>query len=41
MRYPVKNVPEWLASVMIIDDILHYYAVLERDDILATLAYAA
>ena len=41
MRYPAENVLEWLASGMTIDDILHDYADLERDDILATLAYAA
>ncbi len=40
MRYPVENVLEWLASGMSIDDILSDYKDLERDDILATLAYA-
>ena len=41
LRYPVENVLEWLAGVMTIDDILGDYEDLERDDILATLAYAA
>ena len=41
MRYPVENVLEWLASGMSIDDILADYADLERDDVLAALAFAA
>jgi uncharacterized protein (DUF433 family) len=41
MRYPVENVLEWLASGMSIDEILADYEDLERDDILAALAYAA
>jgi len=41
LRYPVENVLEWLAGGMTIDDILGDYEDLERDDILATLAYAA
>ena len=41
LRYPVKNVLEWLAGGMTIDDILGDYEDLERDDIFATLAYTA
>lgn len=41
LRYPVENVLEWLASGMSIDEILADYEDLEREDILAVLAYAA
>lgn len=41
LRYPVENVLEWLAGGMSIDDILADYEDLEREDILAALAYAA
>jgi len=41
LRYPVENVLEWLASGMSVDEILRDYNDLDRDDILATLAYAA
>ena len=41
LRYPVESVLEWLAGGMTIDEILADYPDLERDDILATLAYAA
>ena len=41
LRYPVESVLECLAAGMNIDDILDDYADLERDDILAALAYAA
>ena len=41
LRYPVENVLEWLACGMSIDDILADYSDLERDDILAALAFAA
>jgi len=41
MRYPVENILEWLASGMSIDDILADYVDLERDDVLAALAFAA
>jgi uncharacterized protein (DUF433 family) len=41
LRYPVENVLQWLASGMNIDDILRDYPDLEREDILAVLAYAA
>jgi uncharacterized protein (DUF433 family) len=41
MRYPVENVLEWLAAGMTIDEILEDYQDLEREDILAALAFAA
>lgn len=41
MRYPVESVLEWLAGGMTIEEILVDYHDLERDDILAALAYAA
>lgn len=41
LRYPVEGVLEWLASGMSIEDILADYQDLEREDILAVLAYAA
>ncbi len=41
LRYPVENILEWLAAGMSIDEILADYEDLEREDILATLAYAA
>ena len=40
-RYPVESVLGWLASGMSIDEILADYADLQREDILASLAYAA
>lgn len=41
LRYPVEQVLEWLASGMSIEDILADYEDLEREDVLAVLAYAA
>jgi len=41
MRYSVEGILEWLASGMTIEDILGDYEDLEREDILAALAYAA
>ncbi len=41
LRYPVQNVLEWLASGMSVEEILADYEDLEREDILAVLAYAA
>ena len=41
MRYPVETVLEWLAGGMSSDEILADYEDLEREDILAVLAYAA
>ena len=41
LRYPVESVLNWLASGMSIEEILADFPDLERDDILAALAYAA
>ena len=41
LRYPVETVLEWLSSGMTIEEILADYEDLEREDILAVLAYAA
>jgi uncharacterized protein (DUF433 family) len=41
LRYPVELLLELLSTGMTIDDILADYADLERDDVLAALAYAA
>jgi uncharacterized protein (DUF433 family) len=41
LRYPVENLLELLSSGMTIDEILADYDDLERDDLLAVLAYAA
>jgi len=41
LRYPVENVLEWLASGMTTEEILNDYEDLEREDVLAVLAYAA
>ena len=41
MRYPVESVLEWLAADMTFEEILADYADLEREDILAALAFAA
>jgi uncharacterized protein (DUF433 family) len=41
LRYPVDFVLELLSSGMSTDDILADYEDLEREDILAVLAYAA
>lgn len=41
LRYPVESVLQWLASGMTIDEILQDYADLNREDILASLSYAA
>ena len=41
LRYPVESVLEWLASGMSTEEILTDYEDLEREDILAALAYAA
>lgn len=41
MRYPIENVLEWLAGGMSIEEILADYEDLEREDILAVLAFAA
>jgi uncharacterized protein (DUF433 family) len=41
LRYPVENLLELLSSGMSIDEILADYEDLERDDLLAVLAFAA
>lgn len=41
LRYPVEMVLDLLSSGMTIDDILADYEDLEREDILAVLAFAA
>ncbi len=41
LRYPVELVLELLSSGMTIDDILADYEDLEREDVLAVLAFAA
>lgn len=41
LRYPIESVLEWLASGMTIEEILADYGDLDREDILACLAYAA
>ncbi len=40
LRYPVETLLELLSSGMTIDEILADYEDLERDDVLAVLAYA-
>lgn len=41
LRYPVETILELLSSGMTIDEILADYEDLEREDILAALAFAA
>lgn len=41
LRYPVENILEWLAAGMSIEEILADYEDLEREDIIAALAFAA
>lgn len=41
LRYPVETILELLSAGMTIDDLLADYEDLERDDILAALAFAA
>ncbi|HMP02954.1 MAG TPA: DUF433 domain-containing protein [Gemmatales bacterium] len=41
LRYPVETLLELLSSGMTADDILADYEDLEREDLLAVLAYAA
>lgn len=41
LRYPVKTILELLSDGMTYEEILADYADLEREDILAALAYAA
>jgi len=41
LRITVQDVLDWLASGMTLDDIVIDYPELQRDDVLACLAYAA
>ncbi|MEP6753965.1 MAG: DUF433 domain-containing protein [Chthonomonadales bacterium] len=41
LRYPVEMLPELVSSGMSTEDILAVYEDLEREDILAVLAFAA
>lgn len=41
LRYPVENILEWLSAGMSYEEILADYPDLEREDLLAVLAYAA
>lgn len=41
LRYPVETILEWLAGGMTVEEILGDYEDLEREDILAALAFAA
>jgi uncharacterized protein (DUF433 family) len=41
LRYPVETLLELLSSGMTVDEILADYEDLERDDLLAALAFAA
>lgn len=41
LRHPVENVLEWLSSGMTIEAILADYEDLEREDVLAVLAFFA
>jgi uncharacterized protein (DUF433 family) len=41
LRYPVQTLLELLSSGMTMDEVLADYEDLERDDLLAVLAYAA
>jgi uncharacterized protein (DUF433 family) len=41
LRYPVETILEWLAGGMSIENILSDYEDLDKEDILAVLAYAA
>jgi len=41
IRYPVENVLEWLSSGMSVEEILEDYQDLEREDIMAVLAFAS
>ncbi len=41
LRYPVETILELLSAGMTVDDLLVDYEDLERDDILAALAFAA
>ena len=41
LRYPVENILEWLSAGMSVEEILTDYEDLEREDIMAALAFAS
>ena len=41
LRYPVENILEWLSADMSVEEILADYEDLEREDIMAALAFAS
>jgi len=41
LRYPVENILEWLSAGMSVEEILADYVDLEREDIMAALAFAS
>ncbi len=41
LRYPVQHILEWLSAGMTFEEILADYPDLEREDLLAALAFAA
>jgi len=41
LRYPVENILEWLSAGMSVEEILADYEDLEREDIMAALAFAS
>jgi uncharacterized protein (DUF433 family) len=41
LRYPVENILEWLSAGMTVEEILADYEDLEREDIMAALAFAS
>ncbi len=41
LRYPVENILEWLSAGMTTEEILTDYEDLEREDIMAALAFAS
>ncbi|NOS89991.1 MAG: DUF433 domain-containing protein [Methylococcaceae bacterium] len=41
LRYPVENILEWLSAGMSVEAILADYEDLEREDIMAALAFAS
>ena len=40
LRYPVENILEWLSAGMTIEEILNDYEDLEREAVMAALAFA-
>ena len=41
LRYPVENILEWLSAGMSVEEILTDYEDLEKEDIMAALAFAS